>query len=36
MGLTPPSLAVVALPALSVSNLVLAFSSDGVRFFAKS
>lgn len=34
-GLMPPSVSVVVLPALSVSNLFLVFSSVGVRFFAR-
>lgn len=32
-GLMPPSVSVVVLPALTVSNLCLVFSSEGVRFF---
>lgn len=31
-GLMPPSVSVVVLPALTVSNLCLVFSSEGVRF----
>lgn len=34
-GLWAPSVSVVALPALSVSSLILAFRREGVRFFVK-